>query len=777
MSRRTTSSAGEIPLLASELALLLVHLAVVFGYVRLYDSRSFVVDLAAVVIAGHLLAGVTRRLNLPGPVVVAVAVTVGASLITVLLFRSTARWGFIPSGATWDAASNALAEARNRFDEITAPSPVLPGFQLVSAFALWCAVWFADWAAFRLRATVEAVAPATVLFVFGALLGSGDQRITTAAVFAATVLGFIAAHRALRAQVDLLWLGADPDRGPRAALRAGAGLAVAALALGVIVGPRLPGSAADGVVDWRGPNPGAGDRTTVSPIVDIRKRLVDQSDDILFTVRTDQRAYLRLTSLDRFDGQLWTSDGQFGRAGDQLPSSGPQLERTRRIEADINILALDAIWAPVAYEARSIPRATGPLRWDDESSTLIVDRSEENSDGLAYQVVSEAPDLTAAQLAELDTPDAEAIRQRYLPLPVAFPDEARSSALIATGGATTRYEAAIALQNWFRENFTYSLEVGEGHSDDALVDFLASREGYCEQFAGTYAAMARSLGIPARVAVGFTPGDPDPNDPDRYLVRGRHAHAWPEVWFPDVGWVAFEPTPGRGMPGAEAYTGVAEAQDETLPAPGPVDASTTTTTAPGATSAPATTAPADPAPTAAATASGSQTGGGMSAPSWVATLLLVGALLWLGVAFGVPRLRRAARRGTDDRAVVLGAWADAGTPVRWLTGRRAAPAETPEEFARRAAPGLGDAAIHLQDLAGLATTAAWNPAAPEPIAATRARLAVSELEAEARRRSTPWQRIRRRLSWREAFDLPYSSVGSASPSLRRLRRRSEVIPR
>ena len=104
----------------------------------------------------------------------------------------------------------------------------------------------------------------------------------------------------------------------------------------------------------------------------------------------------------------------------------------------------------------------------------------------------------------------------------------------------------MALQDWFRTNFDYSLDSPAGHGDDALVDFLESGVGYCEQFAGAYAAMARSLGIPARVAVGFTPGNEDPDDPGLYRVLGRHAHAWPEVYFPGTGWVAFEPTPGRG---------------------------------------------------------------------------------------------------------------------------------------------------------------------------------------------------------------------------------------
>ncbi|MEZ5228053.1 MAG: transglutaminase-like domain-containing protein [Acidimicrobiales bacterium] len=106
---------------------------------------------------------------------------------------------------------------------------------------------------------------------------------------------------------------------------------------------------------------------------------------------------------------------------------------------------------------------------------------------------------------------------------------------------------------------------------DPIEQFLAERIGFCQQFSGTFAAMARSLGIPARVAVGFTWGDPVDGKPNTYRVTGRHAHAWPEVYFEGFGWVAFEPTPGRGAPGA-THTGLDPRQDS------PVEATPTTPT-------------------------------------------------------------------------------------------------------------------------------------------------------------------------------------------------------
>src|SRR5206468_1301591 len=118
-----------------------------------------------------------------------------------------------------------------------------------------------------------------------------------------------------------------------------------------------------------------------------------------------------------------------------------------------------------------------------------------------------------------------------------------------------------------------------------MVRFLfVDKSGYCEQLAGTYAAMARAVGLPSRVTIGFTPGDFKNGS---FIVTGRQAHAWPEVFISGYGWVAFEPTPGRGIPGAEEYTGVSVQQDvlssggpaPTIPArPQSATAASTTTT-------------------------------------------------------------------------------------------------------------------------------------------------------------------------------------------------------
>ena len=739
-------------LLVAELYLLLVHLAVVAGFGRVYVDASFAPTLTIFVVAAHVLAAGGRRLRTPWWVMLGVALGGAALLSTWLLFGDTTAYG-LPTGATWDGAREATTIARSQFRVVVPPAPVLAGFQLWAGLALWGAVWFADWAAFRLRTTVEAVVPGVVVFVFCSLFGSGQHQYSSAALLAAAVLLFVVAHRAYRAEATQTWLSTSPTTASFALLRVGVVMAVVAVAGGALVGPRLPGSGSEAALQWRSGGNGAGSRTTVSPIVDLQKRLVSQTDSVFFSVKADAPAYWRLTGLDQFDGRIWRIDGDFGVADGSLDSLAPGIPDDRVITQTFEVRALDDIWVPAAFEAQRISSTNGKLRWDPESATLISDA--ETADGLVYTVESVTADHSASVLDAADGPDPKEMA-RFRMLPADFPEQARTAAREVTDGLTTRYQQALALQNWFRADFDYSLDVPAGHDDDALVAFLDSRRGYCEQFAGTYAAMARSLGIPARVAVGFTPGDTSPAEPDTYVVRGRHAHAWPEVWFEGVGWVPFEPTPGRGMPGAEDYTGVPPAQDDQ----GPISPTTTepsATTTPDQTPSSVTTpgAPDTTQPTKAPVVTdGGSSGSGPSGPSgwwWVAVALVVTFGGWLALVLGLPRWRQRRQRRSGLAGRVSSSWDDALTPVRWLTGLRPEPSDTHLEFAARA--GLPD----LVALAELTTVAWWSAAEVTDVQAQQAEALAGGLADAARAHGSRWDRVRRRLSWREALQSSVSS--------------------
>ena len=740
----------------AEVCLLAVHLSIVVGFARLYRGHGFAGPMAAFAVVPWVVAVVARRRRVPAPVIALAGAAVAVLIVTDGLFRATARWG-LPTTRTWTAIGDAVRDARVQFPRVVAPTAARPGFQLVAGLALLGSVWFADWAAFRLRATVESVSPAAVLFVFGALLGSGHYRGPATLTFVGSVLAFAAAHRAWRSQLDQPWMASSPTAGPWSVARSGAVVAVLALGVGAVGGPHLPGAHAAPVVPWRRHDGGNSSRVTVSPMVELRKRLVDQSDTELFTVITNRPAYWRLTSLDRFDGQIWSSSGEFTPAGERLPGTAKGLVGDRIVTQQVQIEALSAIWVPAAYQARGVPRSSEPLRWDSGSSTLIVDSKVPSSNGLTYTVTSEVPDLSPLTLSAASHPDDPAIAQRYEGLPADFPTLAARAAATATRGARNRYEQARMLQDWFRTRFTYSLATAAGHGDDALLEFLASRRGYCEQFAGAYAAMARSLGIPARVAVGFTPGEVDGADPTEFHVLGRHAHAWPEVWFQGVGWVPFEPTPGRGIPDASTYTGVAATQDPTRPL-NTLPQITPQVSAPrGSTSIPSVSRPSTSVAARVVGGSGSpgHPGPGPSSPvpAWLTGLMVGGAIVLFGLLMllAAPRARRAFRRRDHHSDPVLAVWRDTLDPVRWATGQRPAPAETHREFASRVAEPLGAAGSPFLQLANVVTATVWSPGSTPDTAASLAQ----DLGAEVRRgvagQESRGHRFLRRLSWHEAF--------------------------
>ncbi len=121
---------------------------------------------------------------------------------------------------------------------------------------------------------------------------------------------------------------------------------------------------------------------------------------------------------------------------------------------------------------------------------------------------------------------------------------------MSRAGATTPYAAVLALESWLRQTGGFHYDESPPHVDGPpLLAFVTkTKAGYCQHFAGAMALMLRLLGVPSRVAVGFTSGTRDGDD---WVVTDHDAHAWVEVWFPGQGWVPFDPTPGRGTLGGD----------------------------------------------------------------------------------------------------------------------------------------------------------------------------------------------------------------------------------
>ena len=729
-ARGTVPQAAQDDVATAALTLLTVVTALGMG--RLFSNSSFMVPVLAAALVVHGSAWACRRLGIGG--LLTFPISAGALLLAAawtVLPGTTA--GGIPWKGTLEAGIEALTEANQKFGQVVAPVEPEAGFVLAAALGVGLVALMADWAAFRVRSTWESVVPAFGLFVFTSLLGADRWQWWAISAQVVAMLGVICLHWARVRVNSTPWLGSRATTaGTTSAassitpLLSGAAM-LTALAVGaaLFIGPRLPGADDPPLIGVRDESDtGPGKRTTISPLVDIRGRLTERSQREAFAVKTDAKAYWRLTALDTFNGQIWSSNDSYREAGRELDQVGPQSRNSDDIVQEYSINELASIWLPAAYQPVEIEGVEG-VSYNAESGSVISKFP--TSDGLNYTVRSRRPTFTPAELASgaALTPSS---MQSHLELPPGISTRVHDLArrVVGAAGAETPFDRALALQNYLRgDDFAYDIDVNQGHGGEALENFLLeTRRGYCEQFAGSYAVLARIVGLPSRVAVGFTPGDFD-QEAGVFRVKGIHAHAWPEVFIEGAGWVLFEPTPGRGAPGAEAYTGVPEAQ-ETSGGQGETPATTLVPSegeaqVPPPQAATTTTAPPEEAPGA--------PGGLARGLSWLlltaaAVVLFVG--LWAATVPIVRRTRRRRRRAAARTAAdrVLVAWTEADEALRLAQARRR-PSETLVEHARRAGGSVSpDGRRALERLASDATSASYS----EVLAAETVPSAVSAAE-------------------------------------------------
>jgi transglutaminase-like putative cysteine protease len=269
--------------------------------------------------------------------------------------------------------------------------------------------------------------------------------------------------------------------------------------------------------------------------------------------------FWRAAVLDSFAGDRWIEVGP--RRGDSLEPRGAKLLTQHVLVKALSDTRLVGASVPVSFNA-----GEAPIR---QPAPGIASLPSGLTRGFAYTVRSVAPRATPAQLirARTDYPAALASFREVWPGVYAPPFGAprRSfldkhtdivryvpllrDALAVAGRARTPYAAAAALQQWFRDTggFTYTSHPAID-AEAPLVGFVAqTRAGYCQHFAGAMALMLRYLGIPARVAVGFSSGTYERKH-HRWRVTDHDAHAWVEVWFRGYGWLPFDPTPRAGRP-------------------------------------------------------------------------------------------------------------------------------------------------------------------------------------------------------------------------------------
>jgi transglutaminase-like putative cysteine protease len=513
---------------------------------------------------GRAFAGAASplALGLTGAVAVAMAAAMARRHLALSLLASAAvlfllmtwivvprsTWFGIPTDETVRALMAALSRSTERVATEVAPAPALNALMAPAMLAVWAAATSAHALAVRSRSVVLPLLPCAALLAFAGVVAEDGSRPGYVAVFLAAALAVVYGSSLVRLRSWGPAVG-----GGRWGRAGGLGrwarrLGLAAVAVALILPWLLPGFESKPLLAVDRP----GARVAVNPFVDIRPNLLQNPPARLFTVRANRDAYWRMLALDRFDGRVWTASDLVAQNGipvtDGSLLGGPIDQPTARVDQEITIQELSVPWLPAAY--RPVIARAGDAKWDGGAGTLALE--EDTQEGYTYGVSSEAPIASPVELDQIDPALAD-VPEAYTALPAALPPRIHEIALALTADAPNPFRGLLAIQEFLR-TFKYDERAPAGHGVDDILYFLEqSRRGYCEQFAGTMTVLARSLGWPARVAVGFLSGSRNRRD-GSYQVTSDDVHAWTEVHFGKYGWLAFEPTPTRTNPGAGYLT-------------------------------------------------------------------------------------------------------------------------------------------------------------------------------------------------------------------------------
>ena len=402
-----------------------------------------------------------------------------------------------------------------------------------------------------------AIAPPATLFLVPALGLGADTGVIS---FCYIAVGYLAILIAEGLNATARWtrgLTRDSAEGFGTSMpvvwRAAGYLAIPAILATIVLGFALPTLYLPGIGFGNGPG-GSGPLQLTDPTLDLRRNLnqPEDRDVIQYQTTAPGGVYLRLASLPRLNANGWSNVEIQLNNGQNLPTVPGLSDEPDRQRTTIRVVDFASQYLPLPYAPRTHD-APGDWRYDANSLTVVnAGQRAQDLRRLSYTVesVDIAPDINDLNNAVAGTPADAAVTAV---IPSDLPDSLVQLANSVTAKADTPAAKAAAIQAYLRSGqFTYSTEPLPGSGYEALRNFLLQdRRGYCEQFASAMAMMARVVGIPSRVSVGFLPGE---QDQEGWTVSIRDMHAWPELYFANYGWVRFEPTPASVTGSAPAWT-------------------------------------------------------------------------------------------------------------------------------------------------------------------------------------------------------------------------------
>ncbi|MEI5100068.1 DUF3488 and transglutaminase-like domain-containing protein [Streptomyces sp. PmtG] len=556
----------------------------------LVDKSAWLVQAAILLALQSGVGALARRVPLARPLTVAAQALVTLLLLTLVFAREQALAGVIPGPEVFRHFSVLLETGSDDVGRYAIPAPLTDGIRLMLVGGVLVVGLAVDALAVTFRTAAPAGLPLLALYSVAAGLsedGAGWLWFLLAA--AGYLLLLLAEGRDRLSQWGRVFGGAarpparissglDGEGGVTAPVRTGRRIGAVALGVALVVPlglPALDGGLLDGTNGPGGGGRGGGGTiSAVNPLVALQDSLNQPEDREVISYRTNaknvQGMYLRIVSLDKFDGTTWkTTVRDIEDVPARLPNPQGLSPTVRRTEVQTNISAADGYaqnWLPMPYPASQV-RIEGRWRYEPVGRAVVGDRGQ-TTRGVQYSVGSLVVEPTAEQLAAAPPPPPELARE-FTKVPGELPSVVAETARKVTAGAANDYERAVKIQDWFASDggFTYNTQVRAGSGPSAIARFLDQKEGFCVHFSFAMASMARTLGIPARVAVGFTPGSAQANG--TMSVGLRDAHAWPELYFEGVGWTRFEPTPSRGtVPDyARDQSPTDDAEDPAAPAP------------------------------------------------------------------------------------------------------------------------------------------------------------------------------------------------------------------
>lgn len=684
--------------------------------------------------------------------------------VSATLFRAQAMAGFLPSPAS---ARAALLGVRDSWKALL--TTILPaegdGRTIVLAhFLVWAAAVAGAELALRTRAVVLPVAPAVPVLAAAVVLGVAGpgSRLPSAAIVVglALVLALVRAARSVRT------------------IAAGVPLLACLVLVAVAAGSVLPFAAKPYDVRQLVAQPPPRPLGGVSPLDQVSAWLQNPYRQ-LFTVRSTAEANWRLAVLDRFDGVTWTSSAGYLPTGGRVPGDGNTGARDV-VEQQFTLQKLAGPWLPAADRPQQVS-FTGPaadrtndtaptegtapttdpvsstepttnsatgteptaapttgLMADPATGMLARTATATAREGATYRVTSGIRRYSAAELREaVPAADQAALALPNGPDGRTAPQRARLATIArkATAGATSPMQQAVRLAAYLRKHAGYDVNSPPGHSYRSIEFFLTeAKTGTTEQFAASYALLARSLGLPSRVVVGFGPGKSQGGGV-RQVLAGD-VLAWAEVEFKGIGWVPFYPTPARSHAGesGDVAEGVSKQRQEVE------QEISSENTKPGPTP-----TPHKPTQKPSPLRDRNETG--------VAWLPIAGAVLggllggYLLAVTVLPPLRRRRRRAGDPRARVAGAWRQTVVRLRAAGVPASSGVLTAQEVATLGVTALGAHAHEpLTGLADLANLTRFGDAPVDQAAADTAWRHYADVDVLVRKKVAVPRRLAHRLA-------------------------------